>query len=161
MNRNRFMFNLAGAKRIGIIYPIFTPSDYNEVEAFVSELQKERKEVKALGYLPHKEMVSHFIPRLSYDFFSQEEVNWYFMPTSARVSDFIRTDFDLLIDLTLEDNLSLKFIAGLSQARCKVGRFSETNNRYYDLMIKVDAPLPLTEFIKQIQHYLTIIQQHE
>jgi len=161
VDRNRSMVNLAGAKTIGILYPLFTLPDYNEVEIFVSNLQKDHKEVKALGYLQFKEMVNRFLPKLSYDFFSQQEVNWYFKPTNGKVNDFIKTEFDLLIDLTMEDHLPLKFVAGLSRARCKVGRFSEEKTTHYDLMIKVDAPQRLAEFIKQIRHYLTIIQQHE
>lgn len=161
VNRNPSMVNLAGAKSIGILYPLFTLTEYNEVEAFVADLQKEHKEVKAMGYLQHKELVSRFLPKLSYDFFSKQEVNWFFKPMNARVNDFILTRFDLLIDLSLEDHLPLKFIAGLSLARCKVGRFSEESTIYYDLMIKT-APLQrLPEFITQIKHYLTIIKQHE
>ncbi len=155
------MVNLAHAKSIGILYPLFTLPDYNDVELFVTSLQKEHKDVKALGYLQHKELVNRFLPKLSYDFFSQQELNWYHKPINTKVNDFIHTEYDLLIDLTLEDNLPLKFIAGLSRARCKVGRYNEKNNRYYDLMIKVDGPQRLPEFIEQIRHYLTIIQQHE
>lgn len=159
--RNRSMVNLAAAKSIGILYSLLTPPDYAEIEILVSNLQKEHKEVKALGFVRHKEMVNRFLPKLSYDFFSQQEVNWYFKPMNDKVTNFISTEFDLLLDLTMEDFLPLKFVAGLSRARCKVGRFSEDNNRYYDLMIKVEAPQRLPELIRQIKHYLTIIQQHE
>ncbi|MBN1199169.1 MAG: hypothetical protein JXA23_07440 [Bacteroidales bacterium] len=155
------MVNLASAKSIGILYALIAPPDYTEVETFVSDLQKEHKEVKALGFVQHKEMVNRFLPKLSYDFFSQQEVNWYCKPMNNKVDDFITTEFDLLLDLTMEDFLPLKFVTGLSRARCKVGRFTEENNRYYDLMIKVESFQRLPELIKQIKHYLTIIQQHE
>ena len=161
VSRSRAMVNLAHAKSIGILYPLFTLPDYNDIELFVTELQKGHKDVKALGYLQHKDMVTRFLPKLSYDFFSHQDLNWYHKPVNAKVNDFIYTEFDLLIDLTMEDNLPLRFIAGLSRARCKVGRYKDGNNRYYDLMIKVDGPLRLPDFIEQIRHYLTIIQQHE
>ncbi|NQV03365.1 MAG: hypothetical protein HQ542_12010 [Bacteroidia bacterium] len=161
VSRNRSMINLSGAKSIGILYALFDIPDYNQVRAFVSELQKQHKEVKALGYLQHKEMVSRFLPKLSYDFFSQQEVSWYFKPGNIKVDDFIQREFDLLINLTMEDHLPLKFVAGLSRARCKVGRFSDESAKYYDLMIKIDTPQSLQEFITQVRHYLTIIQQHE
>ncbi|MBL7139072.1 MAG: hypothetical protein ISS17_09890 [Bacteroidales bacterium] len=161
VNRNRSMINLSGAKTIGILYPLFAIPDYKQVEAFVSELQQQHKEVKALGYLQYKELISRFLPKLAYDFFSQQQVNWYYKPVNKKVHDFIRRDFDLLIDLTMEEHLPLKFIAGLSRARCKVGRFSEENAKFYDLMIKIDPPQRLQEFISQVRHYLTIIRQHE
>lgn len=161
VNRNRSMVNLAGARTIGILYALQTAPDYTEVENFVTELQKAHKEVKALGFVQYKEMKDRFLPKLSYDFFSQKEVNWFYKPMNDKVSDFIRKDFDLLLDLTMEEALPLKFIAGMSRARCKVGRYSDDNNRYYDLMIKVETHERLPELIRQIKHYLTIIQQHE
>lgn len=159
--RNRSMINLVRAKSVGVLYALNAPPDYNDVETFVSSLQKEHKEVRALGYLQHKGLISRFLPKLSYDFFSQTEVGWFYKPVNLKVNDFIGTEFDLLIDLTMEDYLPLKFVAGLSRARCKVGLFSDENARYYDLMIKIDHTQRLPEFIKQIRHYLTIIQQHE
>jgi len=161
IKRNRSMVDLVHAKSIGILYPLFALPDYTDIELFVTSLQKDHKDVKALGYLQHKEMITRFLPKLSYDFFSHQDLNWYNKPVNAKVNDFIHTEFDLLIDLTMEDIFPLKFIAGLSRARCKVGRYKEENNRYYDLMIKVDGPLRLPELIGQIRHYLTIIQQHE
>ena len=80
---------------------------------------------------------------------------------NIKVQGFIEKEFDLLIDVTLEEHRPLKVVGGLSRARCKVGRFSEENTRYYDLMIKVDKKQNLAEFISQIQHYLTIIKPHE
>jgi len=157
----RSMMNLNGAKRIGIIYPLFAIPDSSAVESFVSDLQKEKKDVRALGYVKHKDLVTRFLPKLSYDFFSQKEVNWYMRPTNTRVNDFILTEFDLLIDLTMGDYLPLKFVAGLSRARCKVGPFSEDTMKYYDLMIKVGPTTRMPELIQLIRHYLTIIQQHE
>lgn len=161
VTRKRSMINLDGAKRIGIIYPLFAIPDYSAVESFVSDLQKERKDVRALGYVQHKELVSRFLPKLSYDFFSQKEVNWYLRPKNNRVNDFILTEFDLLIDLTMGDYLPLKFVAGLSRARCKVGPFSENTMKYHDLMIKVGTTTRMHELIQLIRHYLTIIKQHE
>ncbi|TSA28112.1 MAG: hypothetical protein D4R67_04550 [Bacteroidetes bacterium] len=159
--RNRSMMNLTSAKSIGILYPLFAIPDYRQVESFVSELQHQHKEVKALGYVQYKEMGNRFLPKLSYDFFSQQQLNWYCKPVNNKVRDFIAQEYDLLIDLTIEENLPLKFVAGLSRARCKVGRFSEENEPYYDLMIKIDPVERLSGFISQVKHYLTIIKQHE
>lgn len=159
--RKRSMENLVTAKSIGILYPLVVVPDYNQVEKFVSELQHQHKEVKALGFVQYKEMANRFLPKLSYDFFSRKQINWYYKPVSDKVRDFILSDFDLLIDLTVEENLPLKFIAGLSHARCKVGRFSDANKQYYDVMIKISPVERLAGFITQVEHYLTIIKQHE
>jgi len=135
-------------------------SDYETVEEFVTQLQHERKEVKALGYVKEKNLVSRFLPKLSYDFFSRKDINWLNVSGQARVKDFIARDFDLLIDLSLQDSLPLRYIAGLSMSLCRVGRFSEKNTDYYDFMIDIPQAATLKEYIRQITHYLTLINSN-
>lgn len=76
----------------------------------------------------------------------------------TRVKDFIEKEFDLLIDLSLHDNFTLKYISGLSKALCRVGKFSETNAEYYDLMIDLKPSMTTDDYIGHVQHYLTVIK---
>jgi hypothetical protein len=155
--RERKLINLRDAKKIGILYNLDDVPDYDMVSEFVSQLQHDRKEVKALGYVKNKNLVSRFLPKLSYDFFSTKDMNWFYRPAREKVIDFIQKDFDLLIDLDLKDSLPLKYISGLSMSLCRVGRYSEDNTSCYDLMLDVNPSTPVNEFIRQITHYLTII----
>ena len=161
IERNLKMVNLSNAKSIGIVYPLFDVPDYNHVMEFVTQLQHARKEVKVLGFVQEKNLVNRFLPKLSYDFFSQHNLNWFNKPVNERVQDFIAREFDLLIDLTIQEHLPIKYVVGLSKARCKVGRFSDDNARYYDLMIKIQPMTAFREFISQVKHYLTIIKTDE
>lgn len=159
--QHREMKNLADAKQIGIIYTLNDVPDYERVSAFVSQLQHDNKEVKALGFVRNKNLISRFLPKLSYDFFSRKDVNWFCRPIHKRVRDFIDKEFDLLIDLSTSDAFPLKYIAGLSNALCRVGKFSEENADYYDLMIDAGPAMTSDDFLGQVRHYLTIIQTNE
>lgn len=152
------MTNLGDAKRIGILYTLDDVPDYERVSAFVSQLQSEHKEVKALGFVKNRSLVQRFLPKLSYDFFSKRDLTWFYKPIHTQVRDFIEKEFDLLIDLSLQDSFPLKYISGLSRALCRVGKFSENNLEYYDLMIEIKPTMTFEEYIGQVQHYLTIIK---
>jgi len=156
-SRNRKLVNLRDAKKIGILYNLDDVPDYDVVAEFVTQLQHDRKEVKALGFVKNKNLVSRFLPKLSYDFFSMKDINWFYKPVKQKVMDFMQKDFDLLIDLDMKDSLPLKYISGLSMSMCRVGRFSEASIPCYDLMLNVESSTSISEFIKQITHYLTII----
>ncbi len=158
--QHRRLTNLQDARHIGIIYALNDVPDYDRVSEFVSQLQREHKEVKALGFVRNKNLVSRFLPKLSYDFFSKKDVNWFYKPIHKQVKDFIEKEFDILIDLSMSDNFPLKYIAGLSNAFCRVGRFSENNTDYYDLMIDVSPAMTIDDFLGQVRHYLTIINSH-
>lgn len=160
VHRERRLSNLENAKRIGILYMLRDVPDYEIIESFVAQLQHERKEVKALGYVKYKTLVSRFLPKLSYDFFSRKDISYFFQPVHGKVKDFIEQDFDILIDLSLEESFPLKYISGLSHAHCRVGRYSDKNLVYYDLMLEVKPDISLEELIRQITHYLTIINSN-
>jgi hypothetical protein len=159
--RERKMTNLKEAKKIGVLYTLDDVPEYETVSELVSYLQHDHKEVKALGFVKNKNLVSRFLPKLSYDFFSNKDVNWFFKPLHSRVKDFVDREFDILIDLSMNDSLPLKFISGLSMAHCRVGRFSEANRLCYDLMIDLNKPITLNEYIHQIIHYLTVINSEK
>jgi hypothetical protein len=154
------MTNLQEAKRIGILYTLDNVPDYDRVSEFVSQLQGAHKEVKALGFVKNKNLVQRFLPKLSYDFFSKRDLTWFYKPIHTQVRDFIEKEFDLLIDLSLHDSFPLKYISGLSKALCRVGKFSEENTEYYDLMIDLKPTMTTDEYIGQIRHYLTVINTH-
>ncbi len=154
------MTNLDDARRIGILYTLDDMPDYERVSEFVSRLQNDHKEVKALGFVKNRNLLQRFLPKLSFDFFSKRDLTWFYKPIHSQVKDFIEKEFDLLIDLSMQDTFPLKYISGLSRALCRVGKFSEDNTQYYDLMIDTKPSMTQEEYMKQVQHYLTVIKTH-
>lgn len=157
ISRERKYSNFHDARQIGILYELNEPEDYDIIAAFVASLQQEHKEVKALGFVRSKNMLMRFLPKLSFDFFSSKDLNWYMKPGHGKVKDFMSKKFDFLIDLSLTDNLPLKYISGLSAARCRIGKFEEKNKDCYDFMLSISSGTSLDNYIKQVTHYLTII----
>lgn len=149
--------NLHDAKRIGILYTLNDVPDYEWVSDFVTQLQGEQKEVRALGFVKNKNLIERFLPKISYDFFSRKDLTWFYKPIHQKVRDFIEKEFDILIDLSLGDNFPLKYISGLSNALLKVGKYSEENTEYYDFMIDLKPSMTSEDYLMQIKHYLTII----
>ncbi len=157
----RRMVNLKEARSVGILYTLDDVPDYEVVEKFVSELQHDHKEVKALGFVTNKNLITRFLPKLSYDFISRKDLTWYMKPVHTTVKDFIDKEFDILINLCAVDFFPFHYISGLSNAFCRVGYYSDHNLAFYDLMIEHRQGIPVAEYIEQIRHYLTIINSHE
>jgi hypothetical protein len=161
IHRERKILNLKDAGKIGILYTLDDVPDYEIVAEFVAQLQHDHKEVKALGFVKNRTLITRFLPKLSFDFFSVKDLNWFFQPMHLNVKDFIEKEFDILIDLSLKDTLPLKYISALSMAHCRIGRFSEANRVCYDLMLDLSKPMILNEYISQIVHYLSVINDEE
>ena len=161
VKRNRFVMNLADAKTIGIIYDASEEDKYSVVSDFVRYFQDNQKIVKALGFVNYNRLPHYCFPKLSYDYFTRRDLNWYFKPNSARVKDFMNEEFDIVIDLCMHDCFPLNYVSALSKAKFKVGRYGEKHSEIYDFMLNMSAGITMQDYMKEAIHYLGIINKNQ
>lgn len=155
--RNRRPAGFKNIKTVGILYIVPEEKEYPFITDFVKFFQENNKIVKVLGFT-NCDIIPHYcFPKLTYDYFTMKNINWYGKPTHKFVDDFINNDFDLMIDLHTNNNFTLNFIGYTSQAKFKVGMMSESNLIHYDLLMNVPSDIELSEYLTQIKHYLTNI----
>ncbi len=65
-----------------------------------------------------------------------KDLNWMGLPKPGPVDDFIKTEFDVLFNISLEQNLVLDYITALSRAKFKTGWSPEKRN-FFDLNINI------------------------
>lgn len=158
--RNRKIINLDDATSIGILYYLPDENVYSKISDFVSQLQESGKKVKALGFVKSRRLTGQFLPKLSYDFLYPSGLNWHCKPVSDAAKDFMDTDFDILLDLSMKNMLPLLYIAGLSKAKFKAGSQSDDRKPHLDLMISLRQGDGLDELIAQVSYYLSIINRN-
>jgi hypothetical protein len=73
------------------------------------------------------------------------------------VENFMAEEYEIIIDLTLQDRLPIQYIMARSRARFKVGRYSESNKKILDMMIDMAGSQSLPQFIQQVHHYLMMV----
>jgi len=157
--RNRKISNLDNAKTIGIVYILEDEATYNHITRFVKLLQDKQITVKAIGYFEGNIRPIYAIEKLSLDFYDKKDLNWFNKPSGSYVNDFMKMEFDILIDLSLVDIFQTKYISTLSKSKFKVGKGGEFNKEIFDLMIDINSKTSLDEFITLIIHYLSIINK--
>ncbi len=158
-NRIRKIVNLDDAKTVGIIYILKDEQTYNQITRFIKLLQDKQINVKAIGYFDGNIRPIYAIEKLSLDYYDRKDLNWFGKPKGRYVADFCKTDFDILIDISLNDIFQTRYIAAFSKAKFKVGKDSENSKIIYDLMIAINSTTTLDEFITLIIHYLSIINK--
>ncbi len=159
INRQRQIVNLSDAKSIGLLYNVLDEETYHIADAFAKKLKQDNKYVHVLGFIDLKYTQPFIIPTLATDFFIKKDINWYGKPNNQFVKDFIERDFDILINLSLNDNYTLQYISGLSKAKFKVGTSNKNNSEFYDFLFELPIHTKLSEYIKQIEYYLTLINK--
>ncbi|WP_139959290.1 DUF6913 domain-containing protein [Flavicella sediminum] len=66
--------------------------------------------------------------------FTEKDFGWSGSLKLNRLNEFVKNEYDLLINYGIEENLYLKVITLRSQSKFKIG-FSSEDNRLYDLSV--------------------------
>jgi len=156
--KNKQTINIKEAKIIGILYKIIDEETHNCVSEFIKSLQDKQIHVHAIGFTDYKEIPHYCYPKITYSFLTPKNINWHFKPTGKEVNDFLNKEFDIVIDLTLEKYLPIQYLLSQVKAKFIVGKYDDNYTHYYDMMLKVDKPTKIADFIKIIVDYLNIIK---
>jgi len=150
----REMINIDSAKKVGIIFNATKTNDVITVTQFADRLRGQNKEVFILGYQDRK-LKAEKDTRL----FDRGSVNWYGIPNDTKVDGFQRLNIEILICAFEEECLPLEYIAATSKAKFRVGAFSKTKTNYYELMINIKEKQQLLYLLKQMLHFLKVINK--
>ena len=159
VHRNKKFMNMEEAKTIGIVFDATDKEDFELVKKYVLYLKEMKKKVKAIGFFNQKESPPMAFSKLEYDFFSLKDLSWNNIPNSVYVKNFIADEYDILLDLNLNDLFPLRYISSLSKARFKAGKKSEKNNSIFDMMIEMEKGKDLKFYLKNIDIYLFVINK--
>lgn len=157
--RIKSVSNLDDSKSIGILFDATTKELIIEIKPLVDYFFGMKKEVKAFGYVNSKNFDECHIPKLQYDFFNLKDLNWYYKPQNDYIKNFVKKEYDILINLSDSNCIPIKYLVASSVARFKVGKFEEGYD-IYDLMIKLDKKEDsMARLISEIAKYLKIINK--
>lgn len=120
--------NLDTAKNIGVIWH---PSQKETFQYLKNYFNK--KQMIFRGFCVFEKTTN---PQSDTNTLTVNDLNWLGLPKLEKINDFTDISFDILINITLTQNLVLDYITLLSKAKFKVGAsLCETN--YFDLNINI------------------------
>ena len=156
--RTKEVCNLDNAQSIGILYDATSEEQIKMVKPFVSYFFDLKKDVKALGYVNSKQLSFHHTPKLQYDFFYQKDLNWFYKPQSYIINNFVKKEYDILINLCDSSIIPIKYLVASSIAHFKIG-IHEENYEIYDLMISLKDDKSMEKLMHEIKHYINLINK--
>lgn len=149
--------SLSKTRSIALLYYLNDEATYKRAELVLSKLNEMGIKTRVVCYTDLKTIPHYFIPKITQDIITAKDINWRYLPQKLFVKEFIDTEFDILIDLSLDEYLPLYYFAALSKAFLKVGKFREDQHHTYDLMIHSKAEETIDSFAEQVIHYLSRI----
>lgn len=156
--RKPCFINFYDIKTIGIVWDASKPEDFSILSRFNQKMAELNKEVKIFGYFPGKEFPDKYTAIRFLTCIKKKEVNFFYCPVHPDTESFIKTKFDVLIDINFKKHFPLVYVSSLSQAGLKVGLAdSQPIASPFDLMISMKSPVNIEKYIEQVLYYLDMI----
>ena len=152
--------NLKDAKSIGILYDATSEEQIKVIKPFVTYFFDLKKDVKALGFVNSKQLSYCHVPKLQYDFFYKKDLNWYYKPQNYIIDNFIKKEYDILINLCDSSVIPIKYLVASSIAHFKIGIYEE-NYEIYDLMLSLKDDKSMEKLMYEIKHYINLINKKD
>ena len=162
-DRPRYVRNYGNANSVGIIYREKGEGFFVLVKQYVKYLRAECgiRDVMAIAYVEDSKTIPYYHKhKLRYDFFTSADLNFSLEPTSDAVKNFTSQSFDILLDFESEMCIPLRYVLAQSRAAMKVGIQQPDATEFYDVMIARPKDSTFDDYLKQLNHYLTLINTH-
>ena len=159
LNRQKKLYDFASAKTIGLLCSPEDVFSTVHLKEFLNYLTQKRIKYTVFGYFDGKTIPENFLYLKDFDFITQQDLNFLFIPKGQTVKKFINEPFDMLIDCNINSFFSVEYISQLSMAKCKVGMMREGGENCYDLMIDITKNKTLEYFLENLSKYLSNLRQ--
>lgn len=150
--------NFETAKNVAVLFDATNLDNYTTTRFLAKYLIDNKIKFKGLGFVKSYDVQEQPLPYSGITFFSENDFSITGAVSNNLLKEFIKTEFDLLIDLHQKPNYFIDVINALSVAKMKLG-LKHNDKGFYDFMINLNQEETNSEaFIEQIKHYLNIIK---
>ena len=139
LKRNPELPDLETIKKVGVLWQMEQKDAYHFLHNYFN-----RKQVIFRSLCVLDKPVEMMVDANS---LSPKDLNWLKFPKPGKVDDFMEMKFDVLLNIALEQNITLDYITLHTQAKFKIG-WSPMEKNYFDLNINISQnknPLFLAE----------------
>ena len=145
------------AKTIGMAAVVDSKERFDSLVKLKKTIESYGPRVSVLAFAPFKVIPEYFNTQMQMEVFSMKEVNVFGIPKGDRVRRFINSEFDMLIDLTVEEINPMYYLAGMSKSVIKAGKYREQMQETYDITIHLEEEMNYQEFQFAMKNYLSRI----
>lgn len=145
VNRKPVIPHLSGVIKIGVLWQPTQKDAFRYLNSHFSKYQ-----VIFRGFCVFEESVD---PQPDANSITSKQINWWGLPKKETTNDFTKTDFDILFNVALKQNMVLDYLTATSLAKFKIG-CSPNENNFFDLNINIGEKQDALYLVKQQIFYL-------
>jgi hypothetical protein len=158
--RKKELHNFDTAKTAGILFDANDVDSFKSIKEFSKYLKSLGINTRLLGFAESKEMPDEMVLWDDCDLINIKDIDWLLRPKAEVAGAFIKEEFNLMFDLSIDYNFTICYISNLSAANFKIGRFAH-HDHDFDFMIDISKQPSIDFFIEQIKNYVSILNKPE
>lgn len=150
------------AKKIAVVWDTSNSDDFVHLARFQQQMHDRKISVEILGYFSGKNLPDQLTALRYLTIIRRKELDFFYIPVSQTANDFLKKEFDILIDINFKKLFPLTYISSMSKSGLKVGLLeSKPTDSPFDLMIELKSPVGIENYLKQTIQYLEMIHNEK
>lgn len=161
LKRSPGVFGLSSANSVGIIFHCTDETILNLVGKLIKRLREDDGvfKIQAIAYSNEKEIPEFLQNAKHVSIFHVKDLAKNLFPQGDQVSAFLKEEFDLLIDLNLNECFPNKVLAARANAKMKIGKDLSGKEEVLDMLIDMKDSESMPELIEQVIHFLKMLDK--
>ena len=153
--------DLEKAKTIGFIIHMnqYNSKDLIVLTDYITKLEDHGKQVVLIEINLRRKSEPMFIDTIKSIFINPTHISWTGIPSLSKMQEINYSRPDILINLDTSDNLTSKFICGLSNAKTRAGIAKQGMEMFYELILQLPEDTKLKTLLQQFEHFLKEIEK--
>ena len=143
--------------KIGLLYISENSSQDSFIKLFIEKLSIENREIFSVEFITNKDRIPEKISSNNNYKFGKEDLNFFGLLPKEKSTTFLENNFDIIINLSLNNNIYLHYLSFMSTAKLKIGLYSDEFSHIYDFMIDPKDIANLNELIISVENYLGML----
>ncbi|MGQ9846147.1 MAG: DUF6913 domain-containing protein [Bacteroidales bacterium] len=156
--RTKQFSNFETAKNIAVLFDATSTDNYTTARFLLKYFIDNKIKFKGFGFANPYDAQEQSSAYSGITFFTEDNFSLTGAVINDAVKEFLKTEFDILIDLHQKPNYFIEAINAFSVAKMKLG-LKHNDTGFYDFMIDLNKEEANSEvFVEHIKHYLNIIK---
>lgn len=145
-------------KKILLVWDASRPDEFQVLTGFHNRMEERGIKTDILAYYPGDTLPNQYTAIRYLTCIRKNELSKFYIPQLPETDKFIKTPYDVLIEINFNRLFPLYYISTLSAAGFKVG-LSGANPGHspFDLMMDLKPPVITGEYLDQVLNYLEMI----
>jgi hypothetical protein len=126
---------------------------------YITQLEDKGKKVVVVEINHKRKSEPMFQRSMNTVFINPSQINWMMFPSVGKLEELNKFRCDILVNLDMAEQMTSRYVCGLSNAQTRVGLHEEGQEEFYELMLQLPADTKLSKLLETFETYSKMLEK--